>query len=390
MKTFREMTPERLSEIAARFPQMRIAVIGDFFLDKYLDIDPGLAEVSLETGKTCHQVTRIRHSPGAAGTVVSNLSALGTGALYAIGFTGDDGESYDLRRDLAAMRCSTEHLICDAGRMTPTYLKPRDKNDPSLAGEHNRYDTKNRALTTVEVQERLVASVDALLPRLDALILMDQVEERDCGVITTRVAEAIAERARRVGSWELGVGRKSGRSVPTPNPQPPTPDSQPPAKVIFWVDSRRRIRQFRSVIIKPNQFEAVGWESPPPDASVRVSELVKAVRRLREEIGAPIVATRGAEGMLVSDPTVTLVPGVRVEGPIDPTGAGDSATAGTVLALAAGATLPEAAVIGNLVASITVQQLATTGVARPDELPPRLGLWLDQVADEGRDFRAGR
>ena len=77
MNTFREMTPERLDQIIARFAQARIAVIGDFFLDKYLDVDPRLAEKSLETGKTCHQVTRIRHSPGAAGTVVSNFSALG-------------------------------------------------------------------------------------------------------------------------------------------------------------------------------------------------------------------------------------------------------------------------------------------------------------------------
>jgi bifunctional ADP-heptose synthase (sugar kinase/adenylyltransferase) len=49
-----------------------------------------------------------------------------------------------------------------------------------------------------------------------------------------------------------------------------------------------------------------------------------------------------------------------------------------VLALAAGATLPEAALIGNLVASITVQQLATTGTARPVELFPRLKLWTQQ------------
>jgi bifunctional ADP-heptose synthase (sugar kinase/adenylyltransferase) len=372
MKTFRELTPRRLEEIIARFSQVRIAVIGDFFLDKYLDIDPALAEVSLETGKTCHQVTRIRHSPGAAGTVVSNLAALGTGTLHAIGFTGDDGESYELRMDLAAMRCSAEHLFCDPGRMTPTYLKPRDQTDPSLAGEHNRYDTKNRLLTTVEVQDRLIASLDALLPQLDAVIVADQVEEKDCGVVTTRLAEAIAERARRVGSWELG-GRRGERRGEC-SPQPPAP------RVIFWADSRRRIRQFRNVIIKPNQFEAVGWESAPPDAEVDMDDLVQAVQRLREQTGAPVVATRGATGMLVSDPEPTVVPGVRVPGPIDSTGAGDSATAGTVLALAAGATLPEAAVVGNLVASITVQQLATTGVARPNELPPRLAMWLEQIA----------
>ena len=75
----------------------------------------------------------------------------------------------------------------------------------------------------------------------------------------------------------------------------------------------------------------------------------------------------------MSDPELTLVPGVRVPGPVDPTGAGDSATAGCVLALAAGAGPAEAALVGNLVASITVQQLATTGTARPSELPRAAG-----------------
>jgi len=348
MKTLAHMAPERLHEIVDRFPRLQIAVIGDFFLDKYLEVDPALAEVSLETGKTAHQVVRVRHSPGAAGTVVCNLSALGAGVMHAVGFTGDDGESYELRQDLAGLRCGTDHLVCDPQRKTPTYLKPRDASDPSLAGEHNRYDTKNRLPTADAVQARLVGSLDVLLPELDAVILADQVEEEDCGAITSRVAEAIGERAGRF------------------------------RRVIFWADSRRRIRRFRSVIIKPNQFEAVGWENPPPHATVELPRLVDAVGRLRAQTGAPIVATCGAAGMLVSDPEMTMVPGVRVEGPIDPTGAGDSATAGTVLALAAGAALPEAALIGNLVASITIQQLATTGTARPDELAPRLAMWNEQ------------
>ncbi len=82
--------------------------------------------------------------------------------------------------------------------------------------------------------------------------------------------------------------------------------------------------------------------------------------------------------MLVTDPQPTLVPGFPVEGPIDPTGAGDSVTAGAVLALAAGARLDEAALVGNLVASITIQQLATTGTARPKELRERLATWNEQ------------
>jgi hypothetical protein len=90
MNVFTTMSPARLAEIVAGFPRLRIAVIGDFFLDKYLDIDPRMSERSLETGKSCDQVTSVRHSPGVAGTVVCNLSALGAGSAHAIGFTGAD------------------------------------------------------------------------------------------------------------------------------------------------------------------------------------------------------------------------------------------------------------------------------------------------------------
>ena len=102
---------------------------------------------------------------------------------------------------------------------------------------------------------------------------------------------------------------------------------------------------------------------------------------LRAKTGADIFATLGTEGMMVCDESVKLVPTVRVDGPIDPTGAGDSVTAGAVMALAAGAEAAEAALVGNLVASITVQQLATTGTARPDQVAQRLHVWRKQHAN---------
>jgi rfaE bifunctional protein kinase chain/domain len=348
MREFDGMTAERLAELIGRFPRLRIAVLGDFFLDKYLDIDPALAEISVETGKTAHQVVNVRHSPGAAGTVVCNLAALGVGTLHAVGFAGDDGEAYDLRKDLTALGCRIDHLACDPQRVTPTYLKPRDIDDPSLAGEHSRYDTKNRTPTSDATIAKVLASLDALLPELDAVIVMDQIEELGRGVVTPSVIAALADRAKRF------------------------------PKVVFWADSRRRITQYRNVIIKPNQFEAVGIENPPPGRQVDRQQLCDAICRLKSTMGAPICATCGPEGMLVSDPELTRVPGVKVDEPTDSTGAGDSATAGAVSALAAGATLPEAALVGNLVASITVQQLATTGTAKPEQLPPRLALWHAQ------------
>ena len=122
----------------------------------------------------------------------------------------------------------------------------------------------------------------------------------------------------------------------------------------------------------------MGNADPRPGDEVDLAELVRAGGQLREQNRAPVVVTRGALGMLVSDPHWTSVPGVRIEGEIDPTGAGDSATAGAVLALCAGAELPEAALVGNLVASITIQQIGTTGVAHPGQLLERLQLWRSQ------------
>ncbi len=348
MKRVEAMSPKRLDEIIAGFTRSRIAVLGDFFLDKYFDVDPTLAETSVETGKTAHQVVGVRHSPGAAGTVVSNLAALGAGELHAVGFTGDDGESYELRKGLESLGCDAHHLHVAPDRKTPTYLKPRDRNDPGLAGEHSRYDTKNRTPTPESLQRRICDSLGGLIHRLDAVIVADQVEEDDCGVVTGEVRRELAALADQF-----------------PN-------------VIFWADSRRRIRQFRHAIIKPNQFEAVGRSGPGPDEAVALDELATAIRRLCKTTGTPVCVTRGADGMITADSEVTLIPGVRVAGPIDPTGAGDAATAGAVLAMTAGATLPEAALVGNLVASITVEQLATTGTARPDQLRRRLAVWLGQ------------
>ena len=346
------LSQERLAELVGRFGSQRIAVLGDFFLDKYLDVEPAIAEVSVESGKTAHQVVNVRVSPGAAGTVTGNLASLGPGALHAVGLVGDDGEGYDLRKSLQHIDCDTDHLHATAGRHTPQYLKPRDLGDISLAGEHERYDTKNRTPTPKDAELRVIESIDALLPELDALVIQDQVEQSNCGVVTDAVRKALSDRAR----------------------------SHP--NVLFWADSRRRIREFLNIVIKPNQFEAVGKDDPVPGDEIPLAVLTREIVELRSRIGAPICATCGEHGMIVSDPELALAPGVRVEGETDTTGAGDSVTAGVVLALCAGAELPEAAVVGNLVASITVQQLATTGTARPEELAPRLDMWSKQQKEQ--------
>ena len=346
----RALTNDRLTELLGRFQSKRIAVIGDFFLDRYLDVDPGIAEFSIETGKTANQVIGVRHSPGAAGNVVKNLASLGAGSLHAIGIIGDDGEGYELTSDLEKLGCSVTGLIHSPERMTPTYLKPRDYMRKGLDGEHERYDIKNRRMVSRILEAAVIEALDSILPEVDGVIISDQVEKSDCGVITEAVRNALSERAAH------------------------TPGS------VFAVDSRARIREFRNILVKPNQFEAMGLARHEPGQSIETAALEKQLLSLRGEVRAPVCITCAERGILLSDPQPVIVPAVRLTGELDTTGAGDSAMAGIVLALTSGASLIEAAVIGNLVASITAEQLATTGAARIGDLPPRLERWRSQFA----------
>lgn len=339
------MTPERLDQLLDRFSTLRIAVLGDYFLDSYLDVDPALAEPSVETGKVAHQVIGVKHSAGAAGTVVNNLAALGVGRIHAIGAIGDDGTGWELRRALQRVGCDTDALLESDERMTPVYLKPRDVGVPGLAGEHSRYDTRNRRRTSDSLVRRVIEGAERLWPKIDALILLDQVEEPEYEIVTAEVRRWACERA-----------------------------AANPSRIV-WADSRFHIDRFHGLRIKPNQFEVTGERPTGPDSRVSTERIAEMLPRLRERQGVPVTVTLGERGLMISDPHPRLLPAYPADGPIDTTGAGDSVTAAMVAALCAGASHCEAGRLGNLAASITVRQLGTTGTARPKQLRQRLDEW---------------
>src|SRR5260370_10229531 len=97
---FAMLSEARLDQILDLAPSLILGVLGDLFLDRYLDIDAALTEPSIETGLDAYQVVRVRNYPGAAGTVINNLAALGVGRICAVSLIGDDGEGDDLRRAL--------------------------------------------------------------------------------------------------------------------------------------------------------------------------------------------------------------------------------------------------------------------------------------------------
>ena len=97
----RHMTPERFNAITGQYRRLSIAIAGDFCLDRYLEIDPARQETSLETGLPVYNVANVRAQPGGSGTILNNLVALGMRTIFPVGFAGEDGEGYELRRALA-------------------------------------------------------------------------------------------------------------------------------------------------------------------------------------------------------------------------------------------------------------------------------------------------
>src|SRR5215213_11999160 len=114
-----------IEHILQRLPKLRIGVFGDLFLDRYLDLDAALTEPSIETGLDAYQVVGVRSYPGALGTVINNLAALGVGKILPIAFYGDDGEGYELQQALDRMPAIEKGgLYVTPQRRTPNYTKP--------------------------------------------------------------------------------------------------------------------------------------------------------------------------------------------------------------------------------------------------------------------------
>src|SRR6185295_7647785 len=111
-----------------------------------------------ETGKTAYQVARVRSYPGALGTVLNNLVALGVGTIRPVTLIGDDGEGYELRQALRAIPAvKLDGVLTAPDRRTPTYTKPMYGTE-----ELNRLDIKNRTPTPGVYVEKTLAALNDL------------------------------------------------------------------------------------------------------------------------------------------------------------------------------------------------------------------------------------
>jgi rfaE bifunctional protein kinase chain/domain len=317
------------AEILNDFRRLRVLVVGDVCLDRWCRYDPLLADPSRETGIPRTAVVETEVTPGAAGTVANNLAALGAGQVDVMGIAGDDGFGYELERALAARGISAEHLLRAPSIPTFTYTKLLN----AATGEEDlpRIDFVNTRPLPAEIEAQLVARFEQAASRYDVILVSDQAETEQGGVITAAVRAVIGHAAAA-------------------NP-----------RTVVWVDSRMRAEHFRGVIVKPNAEEA---EAASRRALGRVD-----FAALRRHIAAPLlIVTHGGDGAeVVTDSGGQWVAGKRVEKPVDICGAGDSFSAGAALTLAVTGDPIAAAAFGNRVASITIMKKGT-GTASPGEI----------------------
>lgn len=312
-----------LKNLQARLAAMhnkRIAVIGDYMLDRYFW--GTVTRISPEAPVPVVDIERETDQLGGAANVANNLAALGVIA-HPIGAVGDDGSGMRL---LALMRESgfdTGGVVVDPAR--PTTIKTR-----VIAHDQHvvRTDRESRADLPEDLQQRMLHYLEELLPALHGLII----EDYNKGVVVQPLLGRLIALA------------KSHGCLITVDP-----------KFNHFFDYRR------VSVFKPNRKETeavLGLKLQTPE------EVERAGRALLAKLEAEnVLITLGAQGMALFEGNgrVHHLP-TRARHVHDVSGAGDTVIATLTAAMAAGADVVEAATLANYAASIVVQEVGAVPI----------------------------
>ena len=310
-----------LSEGIDKFSSCRILVVGDVIMDEFLW---GRVErISPEAPVPVVQVEEESLVLGGAGNVVNNIISLGGQALLC-GVIGNDAMGRELVHMLEKMNSPSHGLVVEDRR--PTTIKTRVV---AHSQQVVRVDREESEPVTEASIERIITTVKEQTGSIDAIVVSDYGK----GVVTRSLMDGL----RSLGQ-----------------------DGQP----ILAVDPTvRNLALYKDVtLITPNNYEAqrMSGIQIEDDQSLR-----RAGAHLLEELGCQtVLITQGDKGMTLIEGNgeTTQIPTVARK-VFDVSGAGDTVIATFTLALAAGLTPSEAALLSNLAAGIVVGEVGTAAVA---------------------------
>jgi D-glycero-beta-D-manno-heptose-7-phosphate kinase len=301
-------------------------VIGDIMLDQFLI--GRVTRISPEAPVPIVQFGREENRIGGAANVAHNVVALG-GQAEIVGLVGRDKAASTLRQALEDSGLKTGGLVEDAARPTTTKVRVVTDRHQQVA----RIDYEQDGEAADDVEDALVERASALAARAGAIVVSDYLK----GCITRRLVREL-----------VGIARS--RRIPLlVDPKIPHIDYYAGAS-----------------LVTPNHHEA----EVATHLRIRSDgEAAAAARRFRQEAGCDgVLITRGEQGMWLLDQEVEGALPATAREVADVTGAGDTVIATLALALAAGATSPEAARLANHAAGLVVAKFGPATVTAEELL----------------------
>ena len=323
----------RLGEIVAAMAGQPVLICADLVADRFIHGSP--KRISREA-----PVLILRHDkdvfvPGGGANAVANVAALG-GEPLPLGAVGDDESGRALVAAFAHMGVAGDGIATIDGYHTPTKVRVLGGGKHSIKQQIVRYDVEDHIGGEVDLAAEHAGALASWSGRARVAVLSDY----GYGAVTPeRVAELRAHLA---------------------------PDS------VVLCDSRYRLAEYAGIDgATPNEEEAEAIAGV--DFNDDGAALGKAGDRLRRQLGARfLLITRGSLGMsLFAGRRVAHIPIHGSDQVADVTGAGDTVIGAFALALAAGATAIEAALLANYAGGIVVHKLGTA-TATPVELAAAL------------------
>jgi len=310
-----------LDQLLDRIGNCSILVIGDLMVDQFVigTVDRISPEAPVPIVRFDHETWRL----GGAANVAHNVLALG-GRVDAIGVVGTDPDGARLLDELSGRSIGSAGIISDASRCTTRKLRVVTTRNQQVA----RIDYEIDAEIDPAIEALVIRRIGDLAASANAIVISDYLK----GVVTPRVAAACVQEARA-------------------------------HRIPLLVDPKiPHIDRYRgATVITPNHFEA---ESITLMRIRSEADAREAARRFRERAGSDaVLITRGEHGMwLLGRETEEMALPAEAREVADVTGAGDTVVSALALAMAAGASLPDAARFANRAAGIVVAKFGPATV----------------------------
>ena len=319
-----KLNRKALSGILSGFEGRRVLVIGDFILDHF--VWGGVERISPEAPVPVVEVLEESYRLGGALNVAANMAALGAKPT-AVGILGVDTHADQVRRLSQAAGIALKDIT---SMDRPTIRKSR-----VIAGGQQmvRIDREIRGKAEPEVDRDLAKTISESMKKAEAVVFSDYGK----GVIHRQILKPAILQALKLG----------------------LPCIADPKLQNFW-------SYLRVTLLTPNIKEA--GESLGRKLKTQ-NEIEVAGKLIRKKLDLKaLLITRGEQGMSLFEQNnrVTHMP-TRAKEVFDVTGAGDTVTAVTALALAAGTELRVALEIANLAAGVVVGKIGTA-VVTPKEI----------------------